>query len=309
MKTLWMSKRGWLVAGIAALLLAACSTEEPMPRGDTGEELASSEVRSGSVLAEYGTRQGLDRARLSVHAQFIEAEGVSYDTALEALEVWHPDWELDSGACSLRSGDRMRQGDSSQIRLDLIDLGAIAVEGPSNSLILQPRRLPDLLSAFSGVIYGTEEGYGHRTAPLPYEPGALYRFDAPGTETMDGFSVELEAPEPIQIQSIQGADVSGLETFELEPERDLEIEWSAGGDAAVFLDLSSGFGPDHPRLTCRVEDDGQFTIPTGLLEQFDVASGVDVALRRVHAADAQVQGFDDSEVILSAVDELTVVSR
>jgi hypothetical protein len=304
------STSGWV--GVAALLVlgSACSTEEPMPRSDAGESRAASEVRSGSVLAEYETREGADSSRLSVHAQFIEAEGVDYDTALEALEVWHPDWELDRGACSLRTGDRVQQTDSSKIRLDLLDLGPISVQGPTESLELEPRRLPDLLSAFSGVIYGTEGGFEYDRAPLPYEPGATYRFEAPGTETVDGFTVELEAPAPIRISSVAGRSTSGADTIALTSVSDMEIRWAeSADDAAVFLDLSSGFAPDRPRLTCRVEDDGPFTIPSGLLEQFDVQSGVDVSLRRVHAADAAVQGFDDSEVILSAVDEVTVYRR
>ena len=281
-----------------------------MPRADAGESRAASEVRSGSVLAEYKTRDGVDGSRLSVHAQFIEAEGVSYDTALEALEVWHPDWELDRGACSLRAGDRSAQADSSKIRLDLLDLGPISVQGPTDSLELEPRRLPDLLSAFSGVIYGTEGELDYDRAPLPYEPGATYRFEAPGTETVDGFTVELEAPAPVRIDAVAGRSAQGVDSIELPADGDMKVSWQAAvDDAAVFLDLSSGFGPDRPRLTCRVEDDGQFTIPSGLLEQFDVQSGVDVAVRRVHAEDARVQGFDDSEVILSAVDEVTVYRR
>ncbi len=300
-------KIGWLSAGLVALLATACSTEEPMPRADTGEARAASEVRSGSVLAEYETRQGVDQSRLSIHAQFIEAEGVSYDTALEALEVWHPDWELDRGACSLRSGDRTAQTDTSKIRLDLLDLGPISVQGPNDSLELEPRRLPDLLSAFSGVIYGTEGGLEYDRAPLPYEPGGMYRFEAPGTESVEGFSVELEAPAPVRITSVAGRDAQGVEAIALPADSDMEVLWDAAADdAAVFLDLSSGFGPDRPRLTCRVEDDGQFSIPASLLEQFDIQSGVDVAIRRVHAASADVRGFDDSEVILSAVDEVTV---
>ncbi|MGM0558939.1 MAG: hypothetical protein ACQEVA_21300 [Myxococcota bacterium] len=305
--TLLNSKIGWLTAGAAILLASACSTEDPMPRADAGESRAASEVRSGSVLAEYETREGAESSRLSVHAQFIEAEGVSYTTALEALEVWHPDWELDRGACSLRSGDYAQQSDSADIRLDLLDLGPISVQGPTDSLELEPRRLPDLLSAFSGVIYGTEGGFDYDRAPLPYEPGAVYRFEAPGTETVDGFSVELQAPAPVRIESVAGRSTEGVDTIALPDADDLEIRWGAASDdAAVFLDLSSGFGPDRPRLTCRVEDDGLFTIPSSLLEQFDVQSGVDVALRRVHATDARVDGFDDSEVILSAVDEVTV---
>jgi hypothetical protein len=305
--TLLTSKIGWLTAGAAIVFASACSTEEPMPRTDAGESRAASEVRSGSVLAEYETRAGAASSRLSVHAQFIEAEGVSYTTALEALEVWHPDWELDRGACSLRSGDHAQQSPSSDIRLDLLDLGPISVQGPTDSLELEPRRLPDLLSAFSGVIYGTEEGVGYERTPLPYEPGAMYRFEAPGTASVEGFTVELQAPAPIRIESVAGRTNDGAGTIALPPASDMEIRWAAASDdAALFLDLSSGFGPDRPRLTCRVEDDGQFTIPSGLLEQFDVQSGVDVSLRRVHAADARVDGFDDSEVILSAVDEVTV---
>ena len=108
-----------LLAGVilVGLPLAGCSTEESLPQLDVESAATADEKRAGSLLAEYAHPRGEQSDGVSVHAQFLDVRGVNYETALEALEVWSPEWQLDVDACSLRANplnsDSNRHSDSS----------------------------------------------------------------------------------------------------------------------------------------------------------------------------------------------------
>ena len=291
------------------LASTACSVEEPLPPRDSSSNQAVTSSRTGTLLAEFemaaaeGAASGRSEA-LQVHAQFLDAQNVPADRALDALEVWTRDGALDRDSCSLESGrtfdaETRRNRD---MRLRLLNVGPITVQGPTDHLKLKARRLPDLSSAFSGVIYGTDERRMRRQASGPmlnYEPGIRYSFEAPGKGDMGGFRVELKAPAPIRLLSpAMDAVDSGM-----------TLRWtgesSRRGD--VFVDLRSGYGSDRVRLRCRLEDDGHFAIPADLLEQ--VTEGrphLDVTARRVTSKPVDIQGLEASNFTLSTVDRRRV---
>lgn len=306
--TIWQS---WLVA-LVALGAAACSGEESLPQIDVDpKEAPATRTRTGSLVAEYAVPRGEAMRGLRVQAQFLDLQGFRTATALEALQGWSPDWELGVDACSLRSPVRPTPEQASQMRLELLDVGPITVEGPRAAVDLHARRLPDLVSHFSGVIYGTDDGFGARPS-VDYHPGADYRFAAPGGPTTDGFGVRLEAPRPARIVEVGGVPTGDAFAIEVRSDRDVEIYWSptAGRpDQAIFLELSAGYASDQPRLICRVEDDGDFTLPRTVVSQVldPETASASLSLRRIAAAQVEVTGLDRTEFILSTVDELTLV--
>lgn len=298
----------------AILLFAGCSTEESLPQLDVDSAAAPDETRAGTLLAEYSHPRGAGSGGVSVHAQFLDVHGLNYDTALEALEVWSPDWQLDVDACSLRSDMNVGQQHPSDIRLELLDVGPITVRGPGEAIRLEARRLPDLLSAFSGVIYGTEQGFGTQPLRIGYEPGAWYSFGAPGRSLAGGFYVSMRAPRPIRVATVGGQPADEGRQVGADFTQDLTVEWQpAFGDASddtVFLYISSGFGPDRPRLTCRVDDDGSFTVPNTVVEQLSNDSAeLELTLRRITSEQVDVDGLETSEFIFSTVDQITLVGQ
>ncbi|QDG52495.1 hypothetical protein FIV42_17650 [Persicimonas caeni] len=315
----WMMKLDALTSRTAAaltaiLLLAGCSTEESLPQLDVDGTAAPDETRAGTLLAEYSHPRGAASGGVSVHAQFLDVHGVNYDTALEALEVWSPDWELDVDACSLRSDMAVGQQHPADIRLELLDVGPITVRGPGEAIRLEARRLPDLLSAFSGVIYGTEQGFGAQPLRIGYEPGAWYSFGAPGRSHTGGFYVSMRAPRPIRIAAIGDLPADQGRQLDADFTQDLTVEWQPSfgeaSDDTVFLYISSGFGPDRPRLTCRVDDDGSFTVPDTIVQQLSQDSAeLELTLRRITSERVDIDELETSEFIFSTVDEITLVGQ
>lgn len=172
-----------------ALLATACSTDdESVTQVEMRESAAPlEEQRAGSLLVEYNP--ALSNG-VSVHAQFLEVQGVSLEAAFDALDAWSPDRALGEDACSIRVPP---ESDSENVRLRMLDVGPIAVSALNHGIELEGRRVPDLRS-FSGVVYGNEEGFDFDEAFLPYEPAARYQISAPGGDEAEGFGVSLQAP-------------------------------------------------------------------------------------------------------------------
>lgn len=296
------------------LLVAGCSTDESLPQLDVDPAQSADETRAGTLLAEYVEPRAARAGGLSVHAQFLDLQGVPYSTALEALEMWSPDWALDVDACSLRSRGPVGQEHAENIRLHLLDVGPITVRGPSEAIRLDARRLPDLLSAFSGVIYGTERDFGAEPLQIAYNPGHWYSLTAPGGPESGGFDLDMRAPESVRVVGLGDRAVGDQVRLDWDFSRDLSFSWTAPTEASsgqeVFVDISSGFGPDRPRLTCRVDDDGEFTLPASVFGQLgDDTDELELSIRRISADRVAVDGLETTEFIFSTVDELTLVDR
>lgn len=296
----------------AALLFfaAACSVDERAPKIDVDRAPASGETRAGTLLAEYPSGRAQPADSVRIHAQFLDIHGIEYGRALEALEVWSPDFELDLDACELHSASLHEQAAPEDIRLELLDLGPITVDTPEETILLQARRLPDLLSLFSGVIYGTEQGFGDQPARVDFQPGESYVFSAPGNGPNGGFQLSLEAPRPIYLEYIGDEPVADAASLAWDFGDDLNITWRPSAQSAedVFLRISAGFGPDRPRLNCRLEDDGTFHLPAALIQQIAAdSSEIQVSLRRINARKTPVDGLERAEFIFSTVDQITLV--
>lgn len=311
---------------MVATLFVACSTEEPLPQIDVDSPTLANETRAGTLLAEYASPRAAGGSGVRVHAQFLDVHGIHYARALEALEVWSPDYELDLDACSMHSALAVDSERNDEIRLELLDVGPITVRGPRESVRLDARRLPDLLSAFSGVIYGTEQGLGTDPLRVGYQSGARYGFSAPGHTESGGFTVQMRAPEPIRIMGVGAQNASNGTRVPIHFGQDLRIQWrpfmeqSSPGIGRmqaldlhgedVFLRISAGFGPDRPRLSCRVDDDGSFTLPAAWVEQIlEDSDELQLSLRRVNAENIDIDGLDAAEFVFSTVDEITLVDE
>lgn len=298
--------------GASLLLVAAgCSTEKPLPRPDGESADDQTQRRVGSLLAEFEHQPGEARPEVSLHAQFLDARGVRVEKAFQALEAWSSDPQLDSDACSMHDPQTppAQQAVDSDLELDLLSVGPITVEGPARRMQLEERRLPDVTDAFSGVVYGM----GRTSAPaegreITYRPTGTYTFRAPGDRSTGGFEVQLRAPRRVQIEAVSGRSGDGARDVRLRRGRDLRIRWNgapSATDSDLFFDIVAGYGPDRPRLKCRLEDDGRFTLPGEVLTQLggDVSS-LRLTLRRVRSKDVDIPKLDRAEFYLSATDRV-----
>lgn len=281
----------------AASALAACSPDVEPTSIETVEIETPIQERSGSVVAEF---EGDESSR--VHAQFLDLRGISTAQALHALSIWSPDRELNVGACSLRSYDVAA---SSAVEIEMLDVGAIQIEHLERSIRLEGRRLPELVSGISGVVYGTEESFDSERTSLSYLPGTTYRIFAPGQD-LSGFEAQLDAPEIPALVLIAGQPLDEL--VQSEVSEDLDIEWTPAEvdvDAEVYIEIRPSAGDQV--LRCHVEDDGFFSVPAGVMSQLGYdAESIELSIRRAQVVDVSIDELDRAEIIFAATDRARV---
>ncbi len=292
------ASRTQLTVVLAALTLVACSTDDESAVGiEVRDAEPVTRQRAGSLVVEFNPVQSNG---VSVHAQFLDVQGVSLEAAFDALAAWSPDAALDDDACSIRVPPV--SSDAEHVRLHMLDVGPISVAALAHSIELEGRRVPDLQS-FSGVVYGNEEGFDFDEAFLPYEPLARYHISAPGGDGAGGFGVSLQAPAVPRIESLAGRYVVDDAPIELHGE-DLALQWR-GEQAAqtrLYLDVTSA----DLRIQCRLEDDGEFIVPASALEQFPAGQALQVTLRRVDALELPIEGVERTSFVFAATDEASI---
>lgn len=121
------------------------------------------------------------------------------------------------------------------------------------------------------------------TDPLTFEPSMFgYTPDAfPGEDMFDaGSRIVASAPgDASDAFTLETDGVSALEatfpvTLELEDDVDEVIAWTPRDDARIQLALQVGWhgAPYEALLLCETEDDGELTVPGGLISRFPRAS-------------------------------------
>ncbi|MEZ4460896.1 MAG: hypothetical protein R3E66_14465 [bacterium] len=275
---------------LAALVgLTACSADEIEPSTVTTEVESALTERIGAISAEYSPGE----LSATFNAQFVRVRGISADQALSALDVWRPDPELALDACTVKAQPIFESTDDVQV--ELLDAGPIAIGSDFGQVQIQPRRLPDV-DRVAGVVYGNESGFDVAPVTLPYEPGAAYRLAASGGE-VGNIDVTLVAPDVPRIMNALEAD------DRLRVQNDLHLMWNAQSDAtaSLFLAITAA---DGTVMSCRLEDDGDFTLPSSLLEPFKSTRGAELTLRRVTMKDTDVDGLDRVRIVFGARDSL-----
>lgn len=299
-----MTKKPLYIASglLLTALTVGCSSgdtlAEPSVQSVDGEVV---EERYGALLAEFVYPREWGAETVEVQAQFLDARGVAVESALDALEVWMPRRGLEMADCQFAApaAPAGHGTESSEpVSLHLLDVGDITVVSPQERLELPPRRLPDLLSSFYGVVYGSEWSWDGEDNWVDYYPGVAYRFSAPGTSRVGGFDLWLNAPEPILLAAANGDELRDRSSVDVEGGQDLELIWDVSGfdDAGVevFIDLVAGYGPERTRLQCRADDNGAFTVPSSMIRAFQAQGQVDLELRRVRRSEVAVDGLDSA---------------
>jgi len=323
--------RGWLIAVVCLAAGVGCIQEEhEYDVGGSTDQLDRSGERVGAIYTEFRSEPapGADREamprRARVHAQFLDVQGLEAGTALAALEIWQEPSSLDRDTCAISTDGgsaSTRPEQERRFRMQLLDVGPLSVRTGGRELTLTPRRIPDLSSAYSGVVYGMDRtlqgagGPSNATESLTFQPGQPYQFEAPGGSGTSGFEASVTAPAPVDIVGISRRSASER-LGRLSTKTPVRIEWdtqqssqsSVGSETAdgrdggeVFLTVT-GARSGAP-LRCRLKDDGRFTLPAELVDEVaGEAERLTFVMRRVESRDIDVGGLDEMRMTISATD-------
>ncbi len=145
---------------------------------------------------------------------------------------------------------------SSQRSIELLDIGDLSISLNGKSRPIPTRTFPDLLKAIVGVIYAADETQGVR-----FLPGETYSVRANDVEDKKLFEATLQAPEDLGVVKVDGIS-PGDETPILSKNRPIQLTWDGDGFGDEVIATISWTSMGSPwAVTCRMRDDGQFTIP------------------------------------------------
>jgi len=300
-------------SALALALMMGCSDEEPGAEiGAPVEDQFTQEVRYGALTAEFLYPRAWESEGVEVQAHFMDARGVAVGPALDALEMWTPVRGLRPGSCERVDGRRAPLS-SETASLHLLDVGPIAVQAPVADANLPPRRLPDLLNAFYGVVYGSEYTWESEGQLLDYFPGATYRFAAPGGPLAGAFDVSLEAPDPMVLVGLNGQELRDQPGAVVDGSLPVELVWDVAVNPQVtdvYIDVSAGYGPDRLRVQCRTGDDGAFSVPqASLAPLWDEAGTLEMVVRRVRHQQVELDGLNETDFFFTTADRFELSRR
>lgn len=218
--------------------LAACSAN--LVAQETAD--ADTSAVAAMVVVEQSTGPGEASHTESV-ARFLRTHGGIDDTARAMVGA-----DLDVPALGTCKAIAVGEGSAPARPLELLDVGALTLDGTGSHASLVARRVPDVVDLVSGVVYTTRE------APAF---GGKVTLHAAGSQDLEGFTVTADAPSAIEQLRINGADASASLLVISASAPHAELSWVAGADT-VYVDLAAGKSPASTR--CAFKDDGFATL-------------------------------------------------
>jgi hypothetical protein len=143
--------------------------------------------------------------------------------------------------------------------VDLVDVGAVALEASNVRATFATRAFPDVADLVSGVVYTTRDLVAD---PLPDR--GTYSFRIAGSNTIPAATLEATAPGPAGDLFVAGvplrSDVLALRRG------DLQIQWEpAAGTELVYVELASMEDGPLDRVRCTFANDGKGVIAMSAL--------------------------------------------
>ncbi|MGR9052497.1 MAG: hypothetical protein ACU84J_07605 [Gammaproteobacteria bacterium] len=102
-----------------------------------------------------------------------------------------------------------------------------------------------------------------------YQPGEKYKVSGTGGPDIAAFSISAAAPEAVVLSEPDLAAIQAVTSAS-----DMQFRWQGhDGVGEINISLAASFASDtiSPRIVCRFADDGEGTIPAGLLAQLKAA--------------------------------------
>ena len=131
---------------------------------------------------------------------------------------------------------------------DYLSAGPLTVQGPGGSFTVQP--------SFGGGVVSYSELLQLGSDLVP---GATYEIDAAGAD-LSPFHATIEMPADLTVTSppiAQSFSAPGA----------LDIQWSGGENASVWISVSVVAGQNYGYVYCEANNDGSFSVPSTVMAQ------------------------------------------
>jgi hypothetical protein len=172
--------------------------------------------------------------------------------------------------------------------IELIDVGDVTLHTGSARMPLAVRAFPDVGDLVSGMFYTSLDA----TSDLP--AGATYTLEGTGSGTVDRFTVEAEAPPPLDDVRVSGAPL--LDSVTVEPGAPVTIQWStAGGTRSGDLVLVDASADSGASVRCTFADRGFGVLPASALGSAS-AGAITLTVHRVRERSFMATGIDAGEI-------------
>jgi hypothetical protein len=284
------------VLAVVSLLAAGCSaTVVDDARTDEVDALSVHGSIAVERVVQLQNEALLEHGRVS--ARFLRVSGLDVDTA-ERL-VGRPSVD-DRVGCSF--ADPVTEHAPVAPRggsIELLDVGEIVLRildpGEPTVLPLAPRAFPDVGELVSGVVYTSRDD----TTALAAR--ATYLIETSGSDRIDGFVVQVEAPAAPGGVRLGGIPIESGE-LQIDSGEAIAVEWERGAPGDwMELNLSS---PDDDLgiVRCVFTDAGSAEVPAALVA-FAPGAIVDVAVHRHRRTAVQV---DDVALAPGGIDQAVV---
>lgn len=254
---IWPTIKRLVTTGVCFVLIS-CTTVDEASETDTGESLVS----RGLITASF--RRYLDGSgtgsseHFRITGLFVRHAQEADTAAVSLLGMQVADIDIPLDACSPPAPvlDQRRWSPPRRSAMELLDVGDMQVSFGTGNRTVATRTFPDLLRVIVGVIYSADENYG-----LEFRPGRTYDLRTSGSDQIGPFEVALDAPEDLGDLRI-GGSLPFEETPIIIRGRGLHIAWDADGFGDEVLATLSFTSMGSPwSMTCRMRDDGEFSIP------------------------------------------------
>ncbi len=145
--------------------------------------------------------------------------------------------------------------------IELLDVGDLSVGFDGERKIMPTRTFPDLLKVAVGVIYSADETQG-----VVFRPGLRYDIRATGSDNVEVFRVDLDAPADLGVVRVDGVAPEEMLPI-LQRGKAVRLTWEGDGYGDEVIASVSWTVLGSPwEITCRMRDDGEFLIPRAVTE-------------------------------------------
>lgn len=293
-----LSPSALLACPFALATLSGCAAGAPDGAGRDAAEGAT----SAAVVVIERTVSADETVRGSIVARFLRMRNGAVDD--DALRMVGATLDLPAeGTCAPQLGgsDPGATIASSEPAIpravELLDVGAVAIESGEARTELEARSLPDIVDLVSGVVYATRstEPFDARTLP----GHGSYQLSMGGSAELDlpPFSMSATASGEPDGLHVDGKDVRANDGIVFTIGANVDVRWDVADDRApddlVYIDIapSGATSPTGATIRCQFADRGSATLPATAFDSGTVSAGT-LIVHRVHREMFHVGGID-----------------
>ncbi len=241
------------LAAVAAATVAACSAPVVDDVAD-----ASGSTTQAIVLVDRVAADGATQTNVS--AKFMRLSGAADPEAAERIVGSRLDLPPTGDCVVLTDEDADGSAIASLGSIELLDVGDVTLRAGGSPLALAPRAFPDVGALVSGVVYTSRDAQTELPAP------ATYVLETTGSQALDAFALEAEAPSAPEDVRIAGEELDPAHPAVILEGNGVSVRWRAAPtshDELIYVDVASP--TNGAAVRCAFNDTGEAVIPASLL--------------------------------------------